>query len=240
MASLVLESQEQFPYPSLSLESYYVASSDARYPTLFDVPIAPSAEVIDRGNCALLFEPAREHLFSVEATSDPSPNRMTTFDFCLYAGTNVRSVGHGQISFITRLRSTRLQSFSEDEIRTSEIRLTRSTKTAVVATDPFATLLFHSLRSQWVNETAHLSSFSSRRKHPAYQRIVDLGPAVVPMLLGELRERPDFWFSALRAITGADPVEDHMRGKFDEMREAWLNWARERHIVPFDVRQALP
>jgi hypothetical protein len=98
---------------------------------------------------------------------------------------------------------------------------------------------FRAWASEWARETAHLSSISSRTKHPAFKRIVDLGRAALPMVLGELKERPDFWFPALRAITGEDPVTDQMRGKFDEMRMAWLSWARRKHIRPRDVRAAV-
>jgi len=63
-------------------------------------------------------------------------------------------------------------------------------------------------------------------RHPAYQQIIALGPPVIPLILRELRERPDHWFWALNAITGEDPVgpEDD----FDQAVEAWLRWGRER------------
>jgi len=80
---------------------------------------------------------------------------------------------------------------------------------------------------------------STRRKHAAYQQIVGLRWDAVPFLLNELQERPDFWFAALREITEADPVLDHMRGKFDEMREAWLDWGRQRGITPGNVRRTV-
>jgi len=99
---------------------------------------------------------------------------------------------------------------------------------------------FRSWADQWSRETAHLSSHSTRRRHPAYQQIIGLGRAAIPMLLGELQHHPDFWFSALRELTGEDPVEDHMRGKFDEMRDAWLEWARRKQITPRNVRPNLP
>lgn len=99
---------------------------------------------------------------------------------------------------------------------------------------------FRAWASQWVRETAHLSSISSRTTHPAFKKITDLGEAALPMLIGELEHRPDFWFPALRAVAGEDPVTDHMRGKFDEMRKAWLDWAKRKHIRSRDVRAAVP
>jgi hypothetical protein len=99
---------------------------------------------------------------------------------------------------------------------------------------------FQAWASLWAKETGHLSSLTSRREHPTYKKIVDLGSIAVPMILGELAARPDFWFSALREITGEDPVRDHFRGNFDAMRDAWLRWAEKKHIVPRDVRKAVP
>jgi hypothetical protein len=59
--------------------------------------------------------------------------------------------------------------------------------------------------------------------HPAYQQIIGLGPAGVPLLLRELEREPDHWFWALRAITGEDPVPEEARGRLREMAAAWLS-----------------
>jgi hypothetical protein len=63
--------------------------------------------------------------------------------------------------------------------------------------------------------------------HPAYQEIISLGPAVVPLILRELEQRPAQWFHALHALTGADPMDPADRGKVREIAEAWLHWGRE-------------
>ena len=63
--------------------------------------------------------------------------------------------------------------------------------------------------------------------HPAYQEIISLGPDVVPLLLRELAREPDHWFTALKAITGTNPVDPADRGCIDKMAGAWLTWAKE-------------
>lgn len=88
--------------------------------------------------------------------------------------------------------------------------------------------LFATLADQWVTDTAVQSSLTKRYAHPAYQRIVGIGPAVVPLLLNELETEPNYWFHALRAITGADPVTPQMRGNLREMTDAWLAWGRRQ------------
>jgi hypothetical protein len=64
--------------------------------------------------------------------------------------------------------------------------------------------------------------------HSAYQKIIGLGAAAVPLLLAELRREPDDWFWALHAVTGADPVPEANRGNLPAMTEAWLQWGREK------------
>jgi len=96
---------------------------------------------------------------------------------------------------------------------------------------------FKSWAAKWAHDTAHLSSMSSRTQHPAYKQIVGLGTIAIPLLLGDLAEGQESWFAALREITGEDPVTDHMRGKFNEMRSAWIEWARKKNITPRNVRR---
>jgi hypothetical protein len=88
---------------------------------------------------------------------------------------------------------------------------------------------FESLVAEWRNDTLLLSSMSRKLMHPAYLRIIGLGPVVLPLLLRELEERPSYWFSALSAISGSDPVPDS--ASFDEAVEIWLAWGREQSIL---------
>ena len=93
---------------------------------------------------------------------------------------------------------------------------------------------------RWTAETGHLSSLSSRRTHEAYKNIVGLQWDAVPRLLAELHNGSDFWFSALREITRADPVTDEIRGDFDQMCVAWLGWADSQGIKPRNARYSVP
>jgi hypothetical protein len=86
---------------------------------------------------------------------------------------------------------------------------------------------FHELVAVWKRERGPHSSSALLAAHPVYQEIIDMGPKVMPLLLRELEARPDHWFRALHALTGADPVPEHSRGRIREMANAWLSWARE-------------
>jgi hypothetical protein len=95
-----------------------------------------------------------------------------------------------------------------------------------------ATQRFRELVRQWQKETAHLSVVSRMAAHPAYRGIVGMGRSAVPLLLAELRRKPDHWFIALEEITGARPVPPESEGKIKEMAEAWIRWGeREGHLA---------
>lgn len=87
---------------------------------------------------------------------------------------------------------------------------------------------FRRLTSEWKEQSAALSSPTEIAVLPAYQRIVGMGQSVVPLILREMEQEPDFWFWALRAITGADPVSPEIRGNVPEMTASWLSWAEKR------------
>jgi hypothetical protein len=97
------------------------------------------------------------------------------------------------------------------------------------ATPPAETLeeKFRRLAATWHQAVAHQSSSSIRDNHPAYQEIIALGPAVVPLLLRDLEINRRQWFEALQAITGVSPVPVEDRGRIRKMTEAWLQWGRE-------------
>jgi hypothetical protein len=101
--------------------------------------------------------------------------------------------------------------------------------TAVVVGVPPERELFEELASEWEAETEFMSRQSQAVMHSAYQRIIGMGPAVIPMLLERLRDNPDNWFWALSAITGEDPGKDSTT--LLEAREAWLVWGQERGFL---------
>lgn len=87
---------------------------------------------------------------------------------------------------------------------------------------------FIRLRDEWKAQRGPESSTTRLVMHPAYQKIIGIGPAVVPLLLRELEQDLDCWFWALRAITEENPVPTEVRGDGPAMAQAWLAWGRER------------
>lgn len=79
---------------------------------------------------------------------------------------------------------------------------------------------------RWKAETVFHSSISKKTQHPDYQRIIGMGPAVVPFILSWLKHEPDFWFDSLVAITGEQPVATEHAGDIEAMARDWLEWGR--------------
>src|SRR6266540_2451798 len=90
---------------------------------------------------------------------------------------------------------------------------------------------FANLTDRWRREVGFMSSTSQMSMNPSYQRIIGLGPTVVPLIIRELRKEPEHWFWALKAITGQDPVDESARGDVDSMRTAWVTWAENKGIA---------
>ena len=96
---------------------------------------------------------------------------------------------------------------------------------------PEISVRFRELADKWIEDTRDMSITAEMISHPAYCEILTFGWRAVRLILNELERRPDHWFAALKFITKADPVPEESRGKFSEMREAWLRWGRENEYI---------
>ncbi len=81
---------------------------------------------------------------------------------------------------------------------------------------------FRRLEAIWQAETWYYSNPDKIINHSAFQEIVHMGQAVVPLMLRDLEERPRLWVWALPEITGVDPVPEEDAGNVARMSEAWL------------------
>jgi hypothetical protein len=90
---------------------------------------------------------------------------------------------------------------------------------------------FRELVEKWRAGTAFISSLTRLAMHPAYQQIIGMGRAAIPLLLRELQSTPDHWFWALTAITGENPVNEKDAGNLQKMAETWIEWGRQRNYV---------
>jgi hypothetical protein len=86
---------------------------------------------------------------------------------------------------------------------------------------------FERLAREWREETRFDSSASDRDDHPAVRQIIAMGEVAVPWILREWERQGGFWGGALCEITGENPVEPAAAGDFENVRAAWVRWARE-------------
>jgi hypothetical protein len=87
---------------------------------------------------------------------------------------------------------------------------------------------FRRLEAIWEADTLVLSDPVRITEHWAFQDILRMGEAVVPLMLRDLEREPHLWVWALPRITGASPVAPEERGNIRKMSEAWLRWAKEK------------
>ena len=86
---------------------------------------------------------------------------------------------------------------------------------------------FQQLASEIEEDCIMLSSPTQIALHPAYQEIIGMGNAILPLLIKRLTEFPTMWFWALEAIAGINPVRKDHRGSVPYMIQDWNSWARE-------------
>jgi len=90
---------------------------------------------------------------------------------------------------------------------------------------------FHLLASQWKKETRKYSTMIHKTMNNNYIDIMSLNVDVVPLILKELKKKPDHWFVALnhfaRKLKTGDPVPKEHLGNIEKMREDWLRWGEE-------------
>jgi hypothetical protein len=86
---------------------------------------------------------------------------------------------------------------------------------------------FRRLEATWHADVRYSSSGTEHINHPAFQEIIRMGEAVVPLMLRDLEREPHFWVWALPDITGADPVAEADAGNITKMSETWVRWGKE-------------
>jgi hypothetical protein len=90
---------------------------------------------------------------------------------------------------------------------------------------------FQQLASQWKRETALDGYLAKIIMHPAYQRIMAMGPDVIRFILRDLAKKPAHWFWALHNLVpaGQDPAEGLTT--IEEARQAWLKWGCDNNYL---------
>lgn len=120
---------------------------------------------------------------------------------------------------------------SEDERSLLSEKLDTENKSTTSSKQIELEATFAELVKQWREENHGVSSTNQMSMHPAYQQIIGMGEAAIPLLLRELEKKSGQWFGALKSITREDPVPPEYRGKTSEMIKAWLKWGRDKGYI---------
>ena len=84
---------------------------------------------------------------------------------------------------------------------------------------------FDAAVEHWKQDVRYTSSLTKIVLHPAYQAIIGMGKAAVPMILAELQRNGGHWLWALHAITREDPAREG--DGYEAAAHAWLRWGKE-------------
>ena len=91
---------------------------------------------------------------------------------------------------------------------------------------------FKDCAATWKRDTGHLSVAGQIAKHHAYRRIIDMGEPAIPLILRDLREKPNHWFLALSAIANEAPeVPEEDKGNMQAISEAWIRWGKDKGYI---------
>lgn len=96
---------------------------------------------------------------------------------------------------------------------------------------------FVELRDRWEEETSYISSITDVVENENYQRIINCGYAMVPLILRDLEQfnRPH-WYTALRELIGDGPmIPLECAGRVYDMNDIWLRWSKAHGHFPAPV-----
>ena len=91
---------------------------------------------------------------------------------------------------------------------------------------------FHQLAANWRSETTAFSSLRKKVNNANYLKIIEMGQAVLPLILKSMSAEPQHWFVALKSISGEDPVPHG--ANFYEAVDAWLAWGRAKSVASME------
>lgn len=90
---------------------------------------------------------------------------------------------------------------------------------------------FNKLANKWKSDTAGYSTTLHITRHDSYLEIIGMGDKALPMILNDLKNEPNHWFVALKAISKVNPVPEEDIGNIEKMRIHWLKWGQANGLI---------
>lgn len=89
---------------------------------------------------------------------------------------------------------------------------------------------FLELKEKWKEETLYESSSDKIFSNSNYVRIIAFGTEALPWIIKDLKRNGGFWFAALKKITGINPIKNENIGKYEGMKQDWLEWSEKYYL----------
>ena len=142
--------------------------------------------------------------------------------------TSRRGYNYGDMTKVTTVADNPASPKTAFRAPTRECESVGPTPVADAPADPGErAILFGELAERWRRETGMLSSLTKKIQHPAYQKIIEMGAPVVPLILQEMRVRPAYWFAALESITKTSPIDRRSKVDLAQATALWLAWGKK-------------
>ena len=90
--------------------------------------------------------------------------------------------------------------------------------------------IFLELKDRWKKETFLESNMDNIFSNSNYIKIIKFGSDALPWIIRDLKKNGGFWFSALKKITGVNPIKTESVGKYESMNQDWLKWAEKYYL----------
>ena len=90
---------------------------------------------------------------------------------------------------------------------------------------------FEAYYKQWKAETVFESNGRKILENAHYQKIINMGEAVVPLILEKYIQANDHWSYALRNITGISLNEATHQGDLEAIRTDWIEWGVKNKLI---------
>ena len=82
---------------------------------------------------------------------------------------------------------------------------------------------FIELKKNWI-DSASFHSNPNLLYDENYQKIIEMGDKIVPILIKDLDTNNGDWIRALHEITGINPIKESNVGYMEKMIEDWKEW----------------
>ncbi len=85
---------------------------------------------------------------------------------------------------------------------------------------------FDKLANEWEIGTMHLSSSRQMEEHPAFQKLVDLGPKIIPLAMERFKRNLGVYWCLVLLKLVDNPPDIRVDGDMVEMRKRWIEWEK--------------